>query len=207
MVIHRQSHSQRCPQMTEWHIWLKRKCILVKFCLRTAPASVDVNGQLRRTTAGSRQSEHTSNPPSTTRVNLSGCITESDKSAAMCSCACNIIPYRRRVQHLIVWSVKQHSQKLLLRLRNFIPSSRCAQALSSRRAGSVPRRRPPSPARLCAGAEDDAEQPENDSFSFSEPDSRWHHHNLPLMSSVAVNEFRLRSPPAHIIMHKHWQKY
>lgn len=37
-----------------------------------------------------------------TRAHLSHCITELDKSAAVCSCACNIIPDHHSVQQLCV---------------------------------------------------------------------------------------------------------
>lgn len=49
-----------------------------------------------------RQSCSTLNPPCNTCRSLSACITDLDRSEAMCSCACVIIPDHHSVQHLHV---------------------------------------------------------------------------------------------------------
>lgn len=49
-----------------------------------------------------RQSCSTLKPPCNTCRSLSACITDSDRSGAMCSCACIIIPDHHSVQHLHV---------------------------------------------------------------------------------------------------------
>lgn len=73
-----------------------------------------------------QHSYNTPNPRRATRADLSHCITELDKSAAVCSCACNIIPDHHSVQHPCVAAtndvvVKQHFQTPRIRLHYFRP--------------------------------------------------------------------------------------
>lgn len=144
---------------------------------------------------GSHRIQHTfaaPNPPSTARTNLSDRIAELDRSAAMCSCACNIIPDCHSVRRLCV--VASNGTDVKLCPHNLIPSSLCALAVIHRDAPQ----RPPSPALAEVLAKHEAE--ESFPFSLSWPLLNWHNLRLPLMSivgrkmkSVDANEFRLKS--------------
>lgn len=68
-----------------------------------------------------RQSRSTLSPPCNTCRSLSACITDWDRSGAMCSCACIIIPDHLSVQHLHVVTSNGSDVKLHYYLALFSP--------------------------------------------------------------------------------------